>query len=251
MLISVVQIFFSVYILTVILLYVFQREFIYFPSAAHTHNFVTEKFASETEDLEVVVLNGIHEKAIIYFGGNAESVVYNAPGFIETFPNRTLYLVNYRGYGGSSGSPSEAAFYVDASNIYDLLEKRHTSIAVIGRSLGSGVATYLAATKPIDELILVTPFDSIERIAQDRFPVFPIPFLLKDKFDSISRIKLIRARTLVILAEQDEVIPLKYSKALIDAFQPQQVMVETIAGTGHNNLSATEKYYLHLQNFMQ
>ena len=240
----------SVYLLIAVLLFVFQRAFLYFPTAKLAHTFTIEQFLNEEERVEVLVLNERQENAILYFGGNAESVVHSSPDLAAAFPAHTVYLVNYRGYAGSSGKPTEKAFYADAQHIYDIIEKRHANVSVIGRSLGSGVATFLAATREIHRMALITPYDSIQRIAQDRFPIYPISILLKDKYNSVDRINAIESKTLVILAEHDNVIPLKYSVRLIEAFPQQQITVKTILGAGHNDLSDTDEYYLLLRNFM-
>lgn len=240
----------SAYLAIALLLFVFQRDLIYLPTAKYTHDFETEQFSIDGERIDVVVINKGNQSAILYFGGNGESVVHSAPSLSKTFPDHTLYLVNYRGYGGSSGNPSEKAIYADAQHIYDLIEKRHSNVSVIGRSLGSGVATFLASTRAINKMVLITPYDSIQRMAQDQFPYLPISILLKDKYNSVDRVKGIKSRTLVILAERDNVIPPKYSKRLVEAFRKQQVTVKTILGAGHNNLSNTDEYHRFLRDFM-
>ncbi len=238
------------YVLSSIILYIFQRNLIYFPTTFIPHEFNTETFMIEDEKINVISLNKNKQNAILYFGGNAEAVIYNAAAFIQTFPEHTIYLVNYRGYGGSTGSPSEQALFNDAQFIYDELIKKHDSISVIGRSLGSGIATYLASKRQIKKLILITPFDSIQKVAQGRFPIYPMRFLLKDKYNSISQIKNIKAKTLILLAQHDEIIPLKNSQTLINEFPKEQVLVKTILNSGHNDLSQDQKYYLELSDFM-
>jgi len=232
------------------LLFVFQRDFIYMPVDGRPHAYPVEPFLSGGETIQVVVLNPGKADAVIYFGGNAEWVVGNAPGFLHSFPEHSVYLVNYRGYGGSTGEPSERALYADAQHIHDALHDRHRSIALIGRSLGSGVATYLASVRSVSKLVLVTPFDSILRIAQDQYPIYPVSILLRDTYDSYSRVDSISAPTLVVLAEHDRVIPAKYAQRLIGAFPPDQVQAETIAGAGHNGLSARSGYYDLLARFI-
>lgn len=232
-------------------LYIFQRDYLYFPSYKYDHPHQVKTFHPDNESIEVIVLNEYHEKAIIYFGGNGEAVVNGASDHINNFPTHTIYLVNYRGYGGSSGKPEEQTIYADALHIYDELSALHSDIAVIGRSLGSSVATYIGSKREIEKMVLVTPFDSIERIAQSQYPLFPVSLLLKDKFDSISRVSAIGAKTLVILAEQDEVIPLENSLRLIQAFPVSQITVATIRGAGHNNLSGNEGYHSLMQDFMR
>jgi uncharacterized protein len=247
---SFIRIVLSVYFVFAIVLFIFQRDFLYYPTAKVVHEHEVQQYSIGNETLDVVVLNKGNEDAILYFGGNSESVVNNANSFSKTFINQTIYLVNYRGYGGSTGKPTEANLYSDAHYLYDELSKQHKNISVIGRSLGTGVATFLASTRTINKMILITPYDSILNIAKSRYPVYPISLLLKDKYDSASRIKDIQAKTLIILAEYDAVIPLKNSQRLIEQFPPSQVQVEMLKENGHNNLSNHDQYYFLLQQFM-
>jgi len=231
-------------------LYLKQRSFIYFPFVALEHSFPVERFSSQGESIEVVVLNRDSKDAIVYFGGNAEAVAANAPSFREAFPEQAIYLVNYRGYGGSSGSPSEQGLYVDALQIYDVLTTRHEQISVIGRSIGSGVATFLAANRHVAKLVLVTPFDSMLNLAKDQFPLFPVSFFLKDRYESYSRVREIKSQTLVVLAGKDAIIGSKYSNRLISAFPPSEVTVKTFAEAGHNSLPQRE-YLMAMSAFLR
>lgn len=174
--------------------------------------------------------------ALIYFGGNGETVGRNFPRFAAEMPGRALYLVNYRGYGGSSGSPTEAGLFADALAAYDFVAALHARIAVVGRSLGSGVAVYVASQRPIARLVLVTPYDSIENVARGRYPFLPVHWLLLDKFDSASRAAGVRAPTLVLVAEHDRVIPRERTDALLARLPPQLTQVEMVRGAGHNDL---------------
>ncbi len=174
----------------------------------------------------------------------------NIADFRSFFPRHDVYLANYRGYGGSSGSPSEAGLYKDALAIFDEIRSRYTSISVIGRSLGSGVATYLATQRNIDRLILVTPFDSIENVARKALPILPVSLLLKDKFDSAGRVADIHAPVLIVIAENDEVISRQHSDVLAGAFPDSQVTVEVIPDTGHNTIGMSPRYASVLSMFL-
>ena len=176
------------------------------------------------------------QDALIYFGGNQERVGRNFTRFAALLPRHAVYLVNYRGYGGSTGSPTEAALLADALAVYDHVQSRHSSIAVVGRSLGTGVAVHVASQRPVGRLALITPYDSIENVARGRYPFLPVGWLLLDKFDSASRAAHVRAPTLVVLGEHDAVIPRERSEALIARFANGQARVEVVRGAGHNDL---------------
>ena len=238
------------YVLMGVYLYIQQRSFIYFPIAFSSSDLNQQVFVNEGIEIHVSVLNAGQDHAIMYFGGNAENVDYNATNFLQWFPEYTVYLVKYRGYGGSGGKPTEKDLYSDALYIYDELRREgYEHISVIGRSLGSGVATYLATHREIQKCILITPFDSIERIAQSQYPIYPINLLLKDKYNSYSRAKNITAHTLVITAEDDAIIPLSHTERLVNAFSID-VMFEVVEDADHNNISEFPRYQQVLSEFM-
>jgi uncharacterized protein len=200
--------------------------------------------------LKLWELHGTAQPALIYFGGNAEDVGADIPDFDAAFPERAVYLVNYRGYGGSSGRPSEAALIADAQAIYDSLRTRHDPIAVIGRSLGSGVAVALAARRPVERLILVTPFDSLANVAADHFFWLPVRHLMRDRYDSAARIGQVRAPTLLVVAEHDEVVRRARSDALIAAVSPPLRHTLLVPGATHNDVSFHPLYFRSLREFL-
>lgn len=230
-------------------LYIDQRNFIYFPVASINNTFKERVFENDGHKIKASIINSGRGKAIIYFGGNAENVDNNALSFTQLFTDHTVYLVKYRGYGGSSGEPTETGIYSDALHIYDRVSQNHETVSVIGRSLGSGVATYVASKKSVDKLVLITPFDSVQSVAQARFPIYPMSVLLKDKHDSLSRVKDIHASTLVIAAARDSVIPSGHTEQLVDGFT-KDIMYKVIEGVGHNDISSAPSYSRLLQGFL-
>jgi uncharacterized protein len=200
--------------------------------------------------LKVWELNREQAAAVIYFGGNAEEVSGNLADFAAAFPDRAVYLVNYRGYGGSTGSPSETALIADAESIYDWVSARHERIAVMGRSLGSGVATALATRRQLERLILITPYDSIANVAADHFSWLPVRRLIRDRYDSLARIGRVRVPVLAVVAEHDEVVLRARSDALIAAI-PQNIRhVVVIVGATHNDISSFPAYLASLREFL-
>ena len=239
-----------IYLIAGAVLFFYQRKLIYFPTGKIRHSYELLKLENGKETLEVIVLNPEKNKALLYFGGNAEAVVHNAIDFLTAFPLHTVYLFNYRGYGGSSGQPTEEGIYSDALSLFDKVQEKQAKISVMGRSLGSGAATYLASKRSVEKMVLVSPYDSIKSVAQNKFPIYPMFLLLKDKYDSIGRVKEIQAKTIVLMAENDEVIPKKHSLRLIREFPPEQITVKTISNTGHNDISNKMEYYDHLKSFL-
>ncbi|MEJ1369228.1 MAG: alpha/beta hydrolase [Candidatus Sedimenticola sp. (ex Thyasira tokunagai)] len=227
-----------------------QQAYIYFPQmTARVMVKSNYQLLNQGVELNGWVLNPGQERAIIYFGGNAESVEGNLPLFEKLFDRYSVYLLAYRGYGESEGDPSEKALCSDALALYDRIKKHHREVAVIGRSLGSGVATYLASERAVTKMALVTPFDSIEHLAADLYPVFPVRLLLQDKYDSVGRVGAITAESLVLLAEQDRVVPRAYSENLIAGFAPTKLEVRVIEGASHNSISSYESYFSALDLF--
>ena len=250
-LITLIKLLLLAYITFGFLLFINQRDLLYAPTDKVQHIFNEVIFHNDKESINVIVVNDKKDKAILYFAGNGDTIARSAFAFDRFFPDHTVYLVNYRGYGGSSGYPTEEALYSDALTVFDQIRSKHSDIAVLGRSLGSGIATYIAVTRDIAKLVLITPYDSVQSMAQERFPIYPMSILLKDKYDSISRIKDIEVKTLVVIAEQDNVIELKHSQNLIDAFPDSKVEVKIIEGVGHNNILQDKHYYDVLQTFLK
>jgi len=250
-LIYIIKLLLLVYITFGILLFINQRDLLYAPTDKINHLFNEVIFHNDKESINVIILNDKKKKAILYFGGNGDTVALSAFAFDRFFPEHTVYLVNYRGYGGSSGEPTEKGLYSDALIIFDKIRSKHSNISVLGRSLGSGVATYLASKREFEKLVLITPYDSAQSMVQERFPVYPMAILLKDKYDSVARVKSIEAKTLVLIAEKDSVITMKHSQNLIDTFPASKVDVKIIEGAGHNSILRDDRYYHVLQTFLK
>jgi len=175
--------------------------------------------------------------AIIYFGGNAERIEDMRDEFARWFPDSSIYLVPYRGYGASEGTPSEAALFEDALAVYDQVRARQADapITVIGRSLGSGVASYVASQRKVAKLALVTPFDSMADVAQAHYPWLPVRWLVQDRYESTHYLAKYDGPILVIRAGKDEVVPPASTDRLIASLsRPPQVI--DFPGADHNSI---------------
>lgn len=194
---------------------------------------------------------------VLYFGGNAEEVSWmleavGNPERGET-PGIAWLLVNYRGYGLSGGAPSEQALVADALALYDharlLPGVQADRIYALGRSLGSGVAVALASQRPLSGVILVNPYDSLVAMARHYYPYLPVSWMLKHRFDSISRAVALRSPLLCIIGERDEVIPPERGLRLYEAWAGTK-RKQLIAGAGHNDVDASPQFWPEIRAFL-
>ena len=229
----------------------FQEQFIYFPQEA---SFVEDveiiKFETEGVVLSGWVVNPTQPKALIYYGGNAEKIEDNISFFAETLPAYTVYLVSYRGYGLSTGKPNEENLYQDALHVFDHVKKKHDDINLMGRSLGTGVATYVGAKRDISKIILITPFDSILNVAEEKFKLLPVSLLLTNRFESSERVQLIKAPVYIFIAENDEVISRARTDSLIEHFNNQYFESIIIKRARHNNIALFPQYTINIKRIL-
>lgn len=205
---------------------------------------------------EDVVLDGVLRKdeeegvgagLILYFGGNADDatrfVVYT-----KELQGYDVIAFNYRGYLGSTGTPSEEALFEDALKIYDTYAKGR-KVVVIGRSLGTGVATYLASKRVVDGLVLLTPYDSILSLAKLKYPFFPIDLLLKNKFETVNYLPLVKAKIAIIEVENDVTIPRYHLEKLLEAM-PSKPLHIILSNTTHGKILEHPAFTQELQTIL-
>lgn len=201
------------------------------------------------------VRNGAKESApaLIYFGGNAEEVTGMALDAAQ-LPGVSFVLFNYRGYGRSTGEPGEKALFADALAIYDRIAARPgvdpKRIVAMGRSLGSGVATYLASQRPVSAVVLVSPYDSMRAVAREHYPFVLVDLLLRHPFDSASRARSIDVPLLALAADKDTIIPQRHSEALAKAWKGP-VTSKVLAGAGHNDIRLHPDFWPSIRSFLK
>lgn len=218
-------------------------------SLAKTHTSVFLEAADGTR------LHAWHVKAppgaplVMYFGGNAEEVSWMLEEVTRRTPGIGWLLVDYRGYGGSDGSPSEAALVSDALLWYDRIATTSKKAYVVGRSVGSGVAVRLASERPVAGVILIAPFDSLLALAKHYYPYLPVSWMLKHRFESVARAPKIDVPLLCLVAERDEVIPVEHSRRLYAAWAGPKRWVE-LAGAGHNSTDGAPAFWESIRKFI-
>lgn len=185
---------------------------------------------------------------VIYFGGNAEEVSW----LLDELPRRdsgaSWLLVDYRGYGSSGGTPSEQSLESDAVAWYDRFAATNPRILAFGRSLGSGVAVHLAAERRLEGIVLVAPFDSMVQVGKRHYPLLPVDWLLRHRFDSLSLAPRLATPLLCIVATHDEVIPAEHAQRLYDAWAGPKKLIALPAG--HNNIDGHPDYWPSIRAFL-
>ncbi|WP_407176813.1 alpha/beta hydrolase [Bradyrhizobium sp. STM 3562] len=236
------------YVGAVAALFFNQRSLIYpIPEAARTTPAAAgfaqaEEHLLTTSDGEQIIAWHVSAKAghrvVLYFHGNGDILAGLVGRFREITSDGTgLIAVSYRGYAGSSGSPSELGLLQDAAAAYNFALAHYAASRIVpwGFSLGSGVAVALAADHPVGGLILEAPYTSIADVAATLFRWAPVRYLLKDRFRSDEWIARVNAPLLVMHGDRDLTISISFGERLFAlAHEPKQFV--RFPGGGHNDL---------------
>jgi pimeloyl-ACP methyl ester carboxylesterase len=180
---------------------------------------------------------------ILGFGGNAWNGQDVAEYLHELFPDHDVVTFHYRGYKPSTGSPSAQALIADAPLVYDaaLDRSKPAKVIAVGFSIGTGIAAQLSASRKLDGLILVTPFDSLKGVAQSMYPWLPIGPFFAHEIDAAGPLKNSRVPVAIIAAERDEIVPAERTAALREVV-PELVFDRTIKRAGHNDIYARSEF---------
>jgi pimeloyl-ACP methyl ester carboxylesterase len=180
---------------------------------------------------------------ILGFGGNAWNGQDVAEYLHELFPDHDVVTFHYRGYKPSTGSPSAQALIADAPLVYDaaLDRSKPAKVIAVGFSIGTGIAAQLSASRKLDGLILVTPFDSWKGVAQSIYPWLPIGPFFAHEIDAAGPLKNSRVPVAIIAAERDEIVPAERTAALREVV-PELVFDRTIKRAGHNDIYARSEF---------
>ena len=226
-----------------------QRKLIYFPTqavgAASTVSADAEEATFTTDDGLTLTAWWIpasdtpNGSTILVFHGNGGNREDRAP-LAQAFAERgyAVLLMDYRGYGGNPGSPSEEGFLLDAEAAVSYALSRHDvnpeELIYFGESLGAGVAIAVAQEHPPSALVLRSPFTSLPEVARTHYPYIPTGLLLRDRYPNIDTIATLDVPVLVIAGSQDTIVPFSQSKELYEAANGPKEFI-TIEGADHND----------------
>lgn len=249
-----------------LLVYLTQERLIFFPQRLDERAALSiQQSYPRAETFELVAEDGMRLRGwlvggtirqasplVIYFGGNGEEVSWLVPEFSRVFDWAAL-LVNYRGYGLSEGQPSETMLFRDALALYDRATRRPEinsgCVILMGRSLGTGVATYLASQRPVAGVVLISPYDSLVQVARGAYPFLPVNLLLRHRFDSVVRAPSIHAPLLALVAARDDIVRPERSRELVQAWGGP-ARLELLDGVDHNTIHTHSEYWRLIDAFL-
>ena len=237
----------SVYAAVAVAAFIAQRRLMYFPDSARVppSNYgligVEERVLDTPDGVRLIAWYARAvpgRPTVLYFHGNAGNLTnraervrkYTARGF-------GVFMPSYRGYSGSTGSPTERANVADAKLAYEALRKdgiASEDIVLYGESLGSGVAVQVAAEKPVGGIVLDAPYTSIVDVAAAAYPFLPVRPFMFDRYDTMRHLGGVNAPLLVVHGEEDEVIPVDMGRAVYAAANGPKELV-TFPGAGHSD----------------
>jgi fermentation-respiration switch protein FrsA (DUF1100 family) len=237
----------SVYAAVAVAAFIAQRKLMYFPDSTRVppSNYglggVIERVLDTPDGARIVGWYGRAapgRPTVLYFHGNAGNLAsrservrkYVARGF-------GIFMPSYRGYSGSTGSPTERANVSDAKLAYDALRKEGIApenVILYGESLGSGVAVQVATEKPVGGVVLDAPYTSIVDVAAGAYPFLPVRPFMFDRYETLRHLREVKAPLLIVHGEDDEVIPVEMGRAVYAAANGPKELV-TFPGAGHSD----------------
>lgn len=258
----------TVYLSMALNLYVFQEHYVYFPEPPSRGAVATPSSmglaydpvklrTADGETLDAWYIPAPHARAtLLYLHGNGGNI-QNRLDPIGVFHRLGLNVLifDYRGYGASSGKPSEQGTYRDAQAAWDYLSQRNKiqpqQIVLFGESLGGAIATWLAAQHPPAALVLYASFTSVPDIAQKLYPLFPAHLLARYRYDTRALLGKVHCPLLIMHSPQDEIIPFSHGIALFQAAHEPKRFLELRGGHDHALLLSRDDYARGVNQFLQ
>lgn len=239
-----------IYGMAVAVMYAYQRALLYpapetvrtAPAAAGLPE--AQEVILDTKDGTKIILWHVPPKdgkpVVLFFHGNGEVLAWRVPFFRDVISDGTgLVALSYRGYGGSTGQPTERNLLNDGMMAYEFAASLYAPERIVpwGYSLGTGVAVVVAANRPVGKLILEAPYTSIVELAASKFPFLPVRWLMLDHYRSDQRIVSVKAPVLILHGEKDSVVPVELGRRLFALASEPKRFVAFPQGT-HVDLDA-------------
>jgi fermentation-respiration switch protein FrsA (DUF1100 family) len=239
----------AIYVALLIILFIAQRSILYVPNT-QAPSLAEAGVQGLMEAVETRSADGLRLLAwyhapptdsspvLVYFHGNAGHIGHRADRarpYIDA--GFGVLLVEYRGYGGNPGRPTEDGLYADARAAVDFLTQQDVApdrMVLYGESLGTAVAVQIARERDCAALVLEAPFTSVAAVAQSRYWMFPVRHLVVDKFDSLAKIGTLRCPLFVMHGEADGVVPIRFGRQLYEAAKEPKESKWFAAGTHVN-----------------
>ena len=252
-----------IYAVLVGTVYLLQRKLQYFPDADPVPLPRGQEFRG-LQTVELVSEDGIRSLSwywpgekpltLVYFGGNGGNRA-DRLDWARDFHRLGygLLLLDYRGYGGNPGTPTETGLYRDAQAALDWLGRESDQkLAYFGESLGSGVAVEMATRVTPAGLIIQSGFSSAVDVGRSRYPFLPVGLLMKDRFDSLLKIRGVACPLLAIHGDRDRTVPLPLGRALFEAAREPKDWLP-VPGAAHNDVSGVggQSYWKKIDDFLQ
>lgn len=253
----------GIYIIVMMALIMFQQKLIFRPEkldASYSFSFEPPFTELHFKREDGALLNALYftvanpKGAILYFHGNKGSL--KRWGMIASSLMKYGYnvlVMDYRGYGKSTGTVSELNLQNDARFFYKELSQQFSEdqVIVYGRSLGTHFATLVASENRPQRLILESPFTSMMDVAQARFPILPVKYFLKFPFNSSQCIKKLSSPLTIFHGTNDRVVPYRLGQDLFEQAACIDKTLVTVPGGAHNNLASFKAYQLEMERVLK
>ncbi|MEO7444565.1 MAG: alpha/beta fold hydrolase [Ferruginibacter sp.] len=252
------------YILGAVILYVLQDAILFRPkplennfedtfSLPHQYLRIPLTATDTLSILKIYSLLPLKKGSVIYFHGNRDNVQRYIPfAGIFTRAGYDVYMPDYPGYGRSTGIISEASLYAQAMRVYEEASANSSgdSIIIYGKSLGSGIAAYLASQKPSRMLILETPYYDVSGIFGAYAFMYPVHQLVKYKIPTWKYVQQVKEQVIIFAGEADGVIRFSENKKLEPLLKPQDAFY-SIPGAGHNEVNLSPEYLFKMDSLLR
>ena len=253
----------AIYAMLCLALFVFQPRLVYFPMKALAATPSAIGLGYEDVSLETAAGTSVHgwylpgsaeAHTLLFLHGNAGNISHRLDSLRQfNHLGLNILIIDYSGYGQSGGKPGERQTYEDAKLAWTYLTGKRglapERVVIFGRSLGAGVATWLASEVPCGGLILESAFTSVPELARKYYPIFPVRWLARIRYDNASRLPRVRCPVLIAHSRDDEIVPVDHGRTLFELAGEPKAFLEMRGShnagflvSGHSYLSGIARF---------